>query len=78
MVTSNNPVTIGLISNHGKYMPFLNSVKIESRSAYCRLFDASLLVDGAFESLKDEKIFLSHSFFYGVITWNGYCPRDCI
>lgn len=34
-----------------------------------RLFDASLLTGGAFEPLKDEKIFSSPSLFHGVITW---------
>lgn len=34
-----------------------------------RLFDASLLTGGAFEPLRDEKIFSSPSLFHGVITW---------
>lgn len=34
-----------------------------------RLFDASLLTGGAFESLKDEKVFSSPILFHGVITW---------
>ncbi len=36
-----------------------------------RLFDASLLTGGAFEPLKDEKIFSSPSLFHGVITWKA-------
>ena len=35
-----------------------------------RLFDASLLTGGAFEPLKDEKVFFSPSLFHGAITWN--------
>ena len=35
-----------------------------------RLFDASRLTGGAFEPLKDEKVFFSPSLFHGAITWN--------